>query len=59
MFDQAQSSDNLKGVRKEGVRTRSSKLKLLKVKKPNTEKFKKSLTYNGLKYGMLFPVTSN
>ena len=49
MFDQAQISGNLKRVRTEGVRTRSSKLKLLKVKKPNTEKFKRSLTYRGPK----------
>ena len=49
MYDQAQIDCNLKAVRSTGVKTRSSKKKLLKIKKPNTEKFKKSLTYQGPK----------
>ena len=49
MYNQAQIGSNIKKACSVGVKTRSSKKKLLKLKKPNTEKFKKSLTYLGPK----------
>ena len=49
MYDQAKHVRNLK-VRKEGgVKTRSQNKRLLKMKKPSTERFKKSPTYRGPK----------
>ena len=41
MYDMAQQDRYLKKKRKTGVQTRSHKKKLLKIKKPITEKFKK------------------
>ena len=49
MFDRAQYHVNLQYRGDSGVKTRSHNKKLLKVRKPNTEKFKKSLTYRGPK----------
>ena len=49
MFDVSQNECNLKVRLEEGVRTRSSKKKLLKIRKPRTEKCKKSLSYMGPK----------
>ena len=40
---------NLKGKRKTGPRTHSSNKKLLKIRHPKTEKFKKSMSYLGPK----------
>ena len=45
MYDMAQCNSNLKARAVDGVKTRSSEKKLLKIKKPATEKFKKSLAY--------------
>ena len=54
MFDYAASVNNLKVPNTEGVQTRSHKKKLLKLKKPRTEKYKKSLSYQGpRKWNML------
>ena len=47
MFDKAQSTDNLKGKTVSTIKTRSQKKKLLSLKRPRTEKFKKSLAYTG------------
>ena len=47
MYDMSQIGTNLKGERKVGVRTRSQNKKLMKIKKPHTEKFKRSLAYRG------------
>ena len=49
MFDMSNLESNVMLRRKVGVQTRSQNGKLLKVKKPRTEKFKKSLTYCGPK----------
>ena len=49
MFDMAQTRGNLKTIRESGVKTRSQNKKLVKIRKPITEKFKKSLTYRGPK----------
>ena len=49
MYDQAQNPNMLKSRSKSAMRTRSSNKKLLKVKRPYTEKFKKSLAYLGPK----------
>ena len=49
MFDQAQDPVKLQLRPGSAMGTRSSKNKLLKVKRPYTEKFKKSLTYQGPK----------
>ena len=54
MFDYAASVNNRKVPNTEGVQTRSHKKKLLKLKKPRTEKYKKSLSYQGpRKWNML------
>ena len=47
MFDRAQSADNLKTASSSTIVTRSHCKKLLKIKRPRTEKFKKSLAYIG------------
>ena len=49
VYDQAQNQDMLKTRPALTIKTRSSKKKLLKIKRPNTEKFKKSLAYLGPK----------
>ena len=49
MFDMAQNKANLKNTKRSGVKTRSSNKKLLKIRRPVTEKFKKSLAYRGPK----------
>ena len=49
MYDMSQFNRNLRGRGREGVGTRSQNKKLLKIRKPNTEKFKKSLAYRGPK----------
>ena len=49
MFDMSCIDENVKKINKEGVVTRAQKFKSLKVKKPRSEKFKKSLTYLGPK----------
>ena len=48
MYPLAQVSENLK-KKCVGVRTRSSQKKSMKVKKPNTERFKRSVVYRGPK----------
>ena len=47
MFDMSQQSKKVNKVRDAGVLTRSQKFKTLKLTRPKTEKFKKSLTYLG------------
>ena len=47
MYDWSQDVRRLKSKRLHGVTTRSSSKKLLKLKKPLTEKFKRSLAYHG------------
>ena len=49
MYDMSQIESNLKGKRKVGVQTRSQNKKLMKTKKPHTERFKRSLAYRGPK----------
>ena len=49
MFDLAQNRNNLKKRASVGVRTRSHNKRLLKSKKPTTEKFKRSVAYKGPK----------
>ena len=49
MYDQAQNPDMLKRKTEYAIRTRSSKKKLLRVKRPYSEKFKRSLAYMGPK----------
>ena len=46
MYDYTQDEGNLKAKTRDTVRTRASKL-LLKIKRPRTEIFKKSLAYRG------------
>ena len=54
MFDAAQVLTNRKNVSKSSVVTRSANKKLLKIKRPRTEKFKRSLAYVGpLKWNAL------
>ena len=47
MFDASQCESNMQSVRTTGVKTRSAGKKLMKIKRPRTEKFKKSLAYCG------------
>ena len=47
MFDKAGVPGNLKCQRSTGMSTRSSVKKLLKIRRPRTEKYKKSLSYAG------------
>ena len=47
MFDLANSGKYFKKRKSMGVNTRSQSKKMLKLKKPNTEKYKKSLAYTG------------
>ena len=49
MYDASLDPINLRKPKKIGVCTRSDSKKLLRVKRPRTEKYKKSLTYNGPK----------
>ena len=49
MYDMSQTEGNLRIRRTEGVKTRSDNKKLLKIRKPRTEKYKKSLAYRGPK----------
>ena len=49
MFDQAVNPKLLKSKPTYSIRTRSSFKKLMRIKRPNTEKFKKSLAYQGPK----------
>ena len=49
MYDRAQDPRNLKGKSISTIKTRSQSKKLLRLKKPHTEKFKKSLAYRGPK----------
>ena len=55
MFDQSRNEVNLRTVRKTGAVTRSCKKKLLKIKRPRTERFKKSMSYQGPKKWNLLP----
>ena len=55
MFDQAQNQDKLKSSLSYTIRTRSCNKKLMKVKRPYTEKFKKSLAYRGPKLWNALP----
>ena len=52
MYEYAQVEGNLKAKTRDTVRTRASSKLLLKIKRPRTEKFKKSLAYRGPKNGM-------
>ena len=47
MFDMSQIEGNIQGPREEAVRTRSQHKKLFKLRKPKTEKYKRSLAYRG------------
>ena len=49
MYDFAQNEEHRKSQSKLNVKTRSSKKLLLRIKRPHTEKFKKSLAYRGPK----------
>ena len=49
MFDMSQCEDKMLAPRTEGAVTRSSKKRLMKVKCPKTEKYKKSFAYRGPK----------
>ena len=49
MYDQAQNTDMLRSRNASAVRTRTSNKKLLKVRRPRTESFRKSLAYVGPK----------
>ena len=49
MYDMAQIKGNLRKCRTEGVRTRSDDKKLVRIRKPRTEKYRKSLAYRGPK----------
>ena len=49
MYDMSQITNNLKKKREGGVQTRSQNKRLVKIRKPSTEKFKKSLAYVGPK----------
>ena len=50
MYDQAQNKNLLKKRRStSSIRTRSHRKRLLKLKRPVTEKFKKSIAYSGPK----------
>ena len=49
MFDQAQNPNLLRKKSSYAIRTQSSNNKLLKTKRPHTEKYKKSLAYLGPK----------
>ena len=49
MYDMAQNTKNLKKKRVRGVSTRSSKKKLMKIRRPRTEHFKKCMAYKGPK----------
>ena len=52
MYVSAQVTSNLMCKSKLSVRTRSSNKVLLKIMRPYTEKFKRSLVYTGPKNGM-------
>ena len=56
MFDKSKVESNLRNVRREGAVTRASTKKLLKIARPRTEKFKKSLSYRGPKKWNNLPV---
>ena len=47
MYDRVQHEHNLSKPSKSGIITRSQRKKLLKLKRPRTEKFKQSLAYSG------------
>ena len=49
MYDVSQIGNRLRKRREEGARTHSQNKKLLKIRKPTTEKFKKSVAYRGPK----------
>ena len=49
MYDMSQIEGNLRKRRAEGVKTRSDDKKLLKIRKPRTEKYKQCLAYRGPK----------
>ena len=55
MFDLSKVSGKLKRPNKFGVSTRSSARKLFKIRKPRTEKYKKSASYIGPKVWNLLP----
>ena len=56
MFDSASPECNLRVSRSEGDKTRSHQKKLLKMKKTCTERFKKSLSYQGPRKWNRLPV---
>ena len=49
MYDMSQIEENVRKNRGEGMRTRSCNKKLLKIRRPRTEKYKKSLAFRGPK----------
>ena len=49
MYDMSKIGGNIAKPREEGVKTRSQYKKLFRIRKPKTEKFKKSLAYAGPK----------
>ena len=55
MYDMSRNDKNLKQRVEGGVRTRSHNKRLLKIRKPNTEKFKNSLAYKGPKMWNALP----
>ena len=55
MYDMASNVENLRQPKLEGVNTRSSNKKILKVKRPKTECFKKCLAYLGPKVWNALP----
>ena len=57
MYDKSQSSSNLKKSRTTGVSTRSQSKKMLKVRRPKTEKFRGSIAYVGPKKWYAVPET--
>ena len=48
MYDMAQASKNVKSRQTSSIQTRSAKKVLLKSKRPNTEKYKRSMRYVGV-----------
>ena len=56
MYDQAQNLDSLRLRPASTIRTRLHKKRMLKLKRPYTEKFKKSLAYAGPKRWNSLPI---
>ena len=47
MYDMSQTGKNIVKPKEKGLRTRSHAKRLFKLRKPKTEKYKKSLAYRG------------